>query len=157
MTITKKPTRPKKSEEPRDAIASAFIQAAENRAKAESGTPPKAASAKAVKTPKAAAPTKAEKVAKPPKTVAKKVAPEKEPLVAAETTAVAVTKEKKSKDKEKGKEKDKGKKKKHKKKEAVIIRFEDAQLLEIDSSADALGLSRAAWVRMVVARALAKS
>ena len=58
--------------------------------------------------------------------------------------------------KEQGKNRDKDKKKKKdKNKEAVIIRFEDQQLTAIDSSAEALGLSRAAWVRMVVAKALA--
>ena len=53
--------------------------------------------------------------------------------------------------------KDRKKVKKEKKnKEAVIIRFEDVQLPLIDKRAEALGLSRAAWVRMVVAQALAK-
>ncbi len=62
----------------------------------------------------------------------------------------------KSHDKDKSHEKEKGKakKKKAKKKEAVIIRFEDNQLAGIDAAAQALGLSRAAWVRMTVARAL---
>jgi hypothetical protein len=54
------------------------------------------------------------------------------------------------------KEKKKAKKKEKRKKEAVIIRFEDAHLPQIDAKAEALGLSRAAWVRMVVAQALAK-
>lgn len=49
-----------------------------------------------------------------------------------------------------------GKKKDKKKKEAVLIRFEDSQLEKVDRQAAALGLSRAAWVRMVVAQALAK-
>lgn len=53
-----------------------------------------------------------------------------------------------------GKKKDKKKEKKVKK-EAVLIRFEDSQLAAIDIQAEALGLSRAAWVRMVVAKALA--
>jgi predicted DNA binding CopG/RHH family protein len=57
----------------------------------------------------------------------------------------------KKKDKVKVKSKDKGKKKD---KEAVLIRFEDQQLTQVDAHADALGLSRAAWVRMVVAKAL---
>ncbi|WP_146002733.1 hypothetical protein [Telmatospirillum siberiense] len=133
MTITKKPSRPKKTEEPRDAIASAYIEATEKRAKTES-----ASAAAAVKKASAKPKVKSE-------------LPPAEPAEAAS----ALIKEKKSK--EKGKEKDKAKKKKHKKKEAVIIRFEDAQLAGIDTSADALGLSRAAWVRMVVARALAKA
>lgn len=56
--------------------------------------------------------------------------------------------------KKKDKKKDKKKEKKVKK-EAVLIRFEDSQLAAIDIQAEALGLSRAAWVRMVVAKALA--
>mgnify|MGYP001806359816 CR=1 FL=1 len=60
----------------------------------------------------------------------------------------------KKKDKEKDKNRDKRKKKEKKNKEAVIIRFDDSQLPLIDGRAEALGLSRAAWVRMVVARAL---
>lgn len=58
------------------------------------------------------------------------------------------------------KAKDKSKKKKDKKKknkEAVMIRFEREQLGLIDARADALGLSRAAWVRMIVAQALAQA
>jgi predicted DNA binding CopG/RHH family protein len=153
MTITKKPTRPTKPEEQRDAIAAAFIQAADHRAKLQGGTPPKAAAAKAKK---AAASTKAEKSAKSKKPADKKTVAE-----TVTSATIPQLKEKKKKDKakskEKEKEKDKGKKKKDKKKEAVLIRFEDAQLTEIDANADALGLSRAAWVRMVVARALAKS
>lgn len=39
-------------------------------------------------------------------------------------------------------------------KEAVIMRFDPNQLAVIDQKAAALGLSRAAWVRMVVAQAL---
>lgn len=50
----------------------------------------------------------------------------------------------------------KDKKKKHKKKEAVLIRFEDGQLERIDAVAETLGLSRAAWVRMVVSKALSR-
>lgn len=48
--------------------------------------------------------------------------------------------------------------KKHgkRKKEPVLLRFEDEQLGQIDDRASALGLSRAAWVRMVVAQALAR-
>lgn len=52
------------------------------------------------------------------------------------------------------KKKKKEKKEKKAKKEAVLIRFEDAQLAKIDAQAESLGLSRAAWVRMVVAKAL---
>lgn len=50
----------------------------------------------------------------------------------------------------------KDKKKKNKKKEAVLIRFEDGQLERIDAVAETLGLSRAAWVRMVVSKALSR-
>ena len=53
------------------------------------------------------------------------------------------------------KDKKKAKKKDKKNKEAVIIRFDDAQLPLIDARAEAVGLSRGAWVRMVVAQALA--
>jgi len=108
----------------------------------------------------------------PRKTVKKKAAAPK--AAAAETPAAeapvvdvsavdapAVALEPADKAKGKKKDKDKDKDKKHKKakkakKEAVIIRFDDEQLPLIDSRADALSLSRAAWVRMVVARALAE-
>lgn len=61
----------------------------------------------------------------------------------------------KSKDKAKGKEGKEGKEhKKRKDKEAVLIRFEDDQLTMMDERAAALGLSRAAWLRMIVAKAL---
>ncbi len=71
----------------------------------------------------------------------------------------AVSKPVKAKKKDKAAEKvaDKASHKKHKKnKEPVIIRFEDEHLVAINARADALGLSRAAWVRMVVAKALAE-
>ena len=72
-----------------------------------------------------------------------------------ETSAVPVPDEPATKAKKKGKDKGKATKKKDKKnKEAVIIRFDDDHLRQIDASAEALGLSRAAWVRMVVAKAL---
>lgn len=52
----------------------------------------------------------------------------------------------------------KGKKKDSKdKKDGVRIRFEAAQLVDIDRLAAAQGLSRAAWVRLVVSRALAQA
>lgn len=63
----------------------------------------------------------------------------------------------KSKDKEKSKGKhkvEKTGKAKRGDKEAVLIRFEDDQLTEMDQRAAALGLSRAAWLRMVVSKAL---
>lgn len=40
------------------------------------------------------------------------------------------------------------------KKKPVILRFDDAMLDEIDRRADSMGLGRAAWVRMTVAKAL---
>jgi predicted DNA binding CopG/RHH family protein len=82
------------------------------------------------------------------------------PAGAAEPSAEQV---KPSKKKSKGKEKEKSKgkhkaekteKTKRKDKEAVLIRFEDDQLAEMDQRAAALGLSRAAWLRMVVSKAL---
>lgn len=59
-----------------------------------------------------------------------------------------------------GKKKDNKKRKKKDKKDknsksAVIIRFDAGLLPRIDARAGALDLSRAAWVRMVVAQALA--
>jgi predicted DNA binding CopG/RHH family protein len=61
----------------------------------------------------------------------------------------------KSKDKSKGKHKaEKIEKAKRKDKEAVLIRFEDEQLVQMDQRAASLGLSRAAWLRMVVSKAL---
>lgn len=76
-----------------------------------------------------------------------------EPEIKAEATEKPA---KKGKDKGKAKEKSKGKEKhkKRKDKEAVLIRFEDDQLGLMDERAAALGLSRAAWVRMVVSKAL---
>ena len=107
-------------------------------------TPPAAASAPAPRR------TVRKKVAAPEAVVAEPVAAP-EPIPADPVPAPA--------DKPKGKKKDKDKKHKKAKKakkEAVIIRFDDEQLPLIDARADALGLSRAAWVRMVVARALAE-
>jgi predicted DNA binding CopG/RHH family protein len=80
-------------------------------------------------------------------------APHPTPVPEADS-AKASKKKEKHKEKEKGK---KGKAKEHgkkKDKEAVLIRFEDEQLTLMDAAASALGLSRAAWVRMVVAKAL---
>lgn len=82
-------------------------------------------------------------------------APEPEPVpapVADETKTAKKGKKAKEKEKSKGKEKEKHKKRKDK--EAVLIRFEDDQLGLMDERAAALGLSRAAWVRMVVSKAL---
>lgn len=73
-------------------------------------------------------------------------APTEPPTVAAPAAPVETKKEKK---------KDKKGKKKKKNKEAVLLRFEGDQLALIDQHAEALGLSRAAWVRMIVAQALA--
>lgn len=41
-----------------------------------------------------------------------------------------------------------------KKKEPIILRFDEAVIDAIDKEAGKLGLSRAAWVRMIVAQAL---
>jgi predicted DNA binding CopG/RHH family protein len=69
---------------------------------------------------------------------------------AAEAAKPAKKAQVKDKDKSKGKEKHK----KRKDKEAVLIRFEDEQLTLMDERAAALGLSRAAWLRMLVSKAL---
>jgi predicted DNA binding CopG/RHH family protein len=139
MTITKKPSRPSTDKLPRDAIAEAFIQANDHRAKTETDAP----QAKAAKTKKTQG--KAPKPSAAETDVAALATPAEQPV---EDTG--------RKAKVKTKEKEKAKKKKGKKKEAVIIRFEDSQLSQIDSNAEALGLSRAAWVRMVVSQALAQ-
>lgn len=84
------------------------------------------------------------------------------PALAEEPAATEIAEtESKTGKKTKGKHKDKGKHKadkpekaKRKDKEAVLIRFEDDQLAEMDQRAAALGLSRAAWLRMVVSKAL---
>lgn len=73
------------------------------------------------------------------------------PEVVGEPPLVAAAEKKAHKDKKKKNKKDK------KSKEAVIIRFDDGQLAEIDGRADGLGLSRAAFVRMAVAQALGKA
>jgi len=73
---------------------------------------------------------------------------------AAEATAAEAEEKHAKKDR---KDKKKAKKKDKKNKEAVIIRFDDDQIPQVDARAEALGLSRAAWVRMVVAQALAKA
>lgn len=120
---------------------------------------------KPAKAEKAAKPVKAEKPAKAP--AAPKAAKAEKPVKApaapkapkpAKPTAEAVVVEKaaEKQDKKDKKDKKKAKKKDKKNKEAVIIRFDDAQLPLIDGRAETLGLSRAAWVRMVVAQALAK-
>lgn len=84
-----------------------------------------------------------------------------EPKIEADIPAEAEKHGKKHKsEKEKGKGKDKPKKhkadkgEKRKDKEAVLIRFEDEQLTLMDERAAELGLSRAAWLRMVVSKAL---
>ena len=85
------------------------------------------------------------------------LAPEQVIAAAAQETKSA----KKAKEKGKGKDKpkkhkaEKGEKnEKRKDKEAVLIRFEDEQLTQMDERAADLGLSRAAWLRMVVSKAL---
>jgi predicted DNA binding CopG/RHH family protein len=80
-----------------------------------------------------------------------------EPAVDEEHSSKKAKVKGKSKDKEKSKGKhkaEKTEKAKRKDKEAVLIRFEDEQLAEMDLRAAALGLSRAAWLRMVVSKAL---
>jgi hypothetical protein len=136
MTIAKNPSPTPPAEKAKDAIAEAFIKASDRRAAA--APPPAGATATARGKPAAKTKKSPESVVQPP------------------------MKEKKGKDKTKDKDKEKGKGKEKKKakknkKEAVIIRFENAQLDGIDAAAEALGLSRAAWVRMIVSRALAKA
>lgn len=130
MTITKKPTAAPKA----------------------AGSPVKTAKAK----PKAA--KKPEKAADAFIQAADHPAPARRAAKKRPATIEVAADKAKVKDKVKGKEKDKKKKKDkekdNKKKEAVIIRFEDRQLKQIDAESDALGLSRAAWVRMIVAKAL---
>lgn len=77
------------------------------------------------------------------------------PPAEAETETPMADREPVSKPSKKDKKR-KDKKKKNKKKEAVLIRFEDGQLERIDAAAETLGLSRAAWVRMVVSKALSR-
>lgn len=116
--------------------------------------------------PAAAAPKPARRRAAAPKRAAEgdavqhaEVPVEQAPVeigVAAPVIEDKPEKDRKGKNKDKPKDKDKKKKRHKKSKEAVLIRFEDDQLTAIDESAAALGLSRAAWVRMVVAKALGK-
>ncbi|HMA51685.1 MAG TPA: hypothetical protein VKP60_18125 [Magnetospirillaceae bacterium] len=81
-----------------------------------------------------------------------------EPAIDEDRPAKKVKAKGKHKEKSKGKHKadkvEKTEKAKRKDKEAVLIRFEDDQLAEMDQRAAALGLSRAAWLRMVVSKAL---
>lgn len=114
---------------------------------------------KPVKASKPPAAPKAAKAAKPMKAVKPTAAPKAAKPVAVEnpaTEVVVADPSPKKQDKKDKKDKKKAKRKDKKNKEAVIIRFDDAQLPLIDGRAEALGLSRAAWVRMVVAQALAK-
>ena len=101
----------------------------------------------------------AKKIAAPVDAVVTPPAPESDaPATEAPTVDFTPTEKVKNKDKAKDKAEGKDKKKhKKKKKEAVIIRFDDEKLPLIDQRAEALGLSRAAWVRMVVSQALKKS
>jgi len=123
----------------------AAIEAEPQVTEAPKAEAPKAEKPKAAPKPKAA---KAAKIAKPVKPAA--------PAVAAAEPEAPKGDKKDARPKKEKKEKKKAKKKEKRKKEAVIIRFEDAQLPQIDARAEALGLSRAAWVRMVVAQALVK-
>ena len=137
MTITRKPASPIKATRAKKATPETFIEegaahpaAPKGRKTAKTATKPpveatQAAAVPAIETADAAAPVKKAK--------------DKEKI----------------KDKAKDRAKDKGKEKKHKKdKEAVLIRFDDDQLVLMDERAATLGLSRAAWLRMVVAKAL---
>jgi hypothetical protein len=114
--------------------------------------PPRPAAAKPAK------PAAVKKTAAAPKKTAEKFIESAEataPEAAPPPAEIVEKKGKKHKDKDKGKDKGKGKEhKKRKDKEAVLIRFEDDQLSMMDARAAALGLSRAAWLRMVVAKAL---
>ena len=78
-------------------------------------------------------------------------APTPEPATAEKPGKKVKGKKEKSKAKHKA---EKTEKAKRKDKEAVLIRFEDEQLAEMDKRAAALGLSRAAWLRMLVSKAL---
>lgn len=131
MTITRKPQRSTKAKPGQElgATAETFIKAAQHGA--EEPVAPEAAPVLSASSGVAAAPAEPE---------------------AAQAAHPLPPSEKKGGRKDK---KGKDKKKKGKKKEAVLIRFDDGQLTRIDGVALALGLSRAAWVRMVVARALA--
>lgn len=77
------------------------------------------------------------------------------PAVEVEAESAPLPEIKLGKKKDRKKDKKKDKKAKKAKKEAVLIRFDDSQLAAVDVQAETLGLSRAAWVRMVVAKALA--
>ncbi len=150
MTITKKPVRPaaaapRRKPAPKASAAEDFIEAATHAAPASSAADSLTKTAPALEVPAQEAPAlEAPVVAAPEPAPIQPPAPEAE-----EEHAKA-----KGKKKDKGKDKDKRKKKGKKNKEAAIIRFEDEQLAQIDERAAALGLSRAAWVRMVVAQAL---
>ncbi|MGE5504874.1 MAG: hypothetical protein ACM31L_10660 [Actinomycetota bacterium] len=101
--------------------------------------------------PKAAAPAKRAAKPKPETIPADAVIPPEPPLV----TALADEADLPKKKAKKAKKDKKAKKAKKKNKEAVLLRFEGEQLAVIDQRAESLGLSRAAWVRMVVAQVLA--
>jgi hypothetical protein len=139
-----------------------FVAAAVRRRISDSGEFPMSTHKKPETAPiaseaeaKPARPVKSPKAIKSPKTI--KVAAERVPTPAPvpDLNAAEAVKDDKKKGKHKKEEKKARKKEKKKNKEAVIIRFDDAQLPQIDARAEALGLSRAAWVRMVVATALA--
>ncbi|MTJ81066.1 MAG: hypothetical protein F8N37_08615 [Telmatospirillum sp.] len=139
MTTRKKPSRPQPPAAEQNSIAHAFILAVDQRARAEAAHLPEEASA----------PSKRKKDGKQDKG--------KGPMDQQDPIIVEPEEKAEGKSKEKARDKGKGKRKKDRKKEAVLIRFEDDQLQQIDSAADQLGLSRAAWVRMVVAQALSGS
>ena len=97
------------------------------------------------------------KVAEPAAAVAHSTDAVSQLSATTEDTAPAEAAESAKPEKVKGQKDKKKKDKKKKNKEAVMIRFEKDQLGLIDARADALGLSRAAWVRMVVAQVLAQA
>jgi hypothetical protein len=130
MTITRRPPRP----------AAAPKAAAANPARRRSKTPE--AFIEDAHHPAIPAPT---------------IAAAPEPAPAPQAPVEADKHGKKAKEKSKGKDKSKkhkAEKGEKKDKEAVLIRFEDEQLKLMDERAADLGLSRAAWLRMVVSKAL---
>jgi hypothetical protein len=170
MTITRRPPRPAAdtTATAKPALKATSKPAAKKPAAAAAKpattkTPAKTAVKKPVAKP-AAKP--AAKVAAPPKKKPAAVVKTAEsfiesanhpvtPVITAEVDLPKLGKKKgKDKEKHKDKSKDKIKVKTSKDKEAVLIRFEDEQLTMMDARATELGLSRAAWLRMVVAKAL---
>jgi hypothetical protein len=139
MTITRRPRKPAAAKATADAPAAPAKRRAKPAAK-QAAAPEPATDATAHTIIEGAGQVKAAAVIEP-----------------VPTATLQEKAKKKNKGKDKTKDKDKHKKKAKKNKEAVLIRFENDQLSQIDGRADSLGLSRAAWVRMVVAQALSES